>query len=182
MSYNFPLMNLKKLIFALPVCGIVFGTLIAVFFGANEEMFKNHIKSELLRSEQIVSISDPVKQEAKMKTEEEKLWRYFQRFHFHSTGIASMSLALLLLLFFAIEASQNEKLFWGLGVSASGFLYPFYWLLAGYFGPSIGRGVAKEQFAIFGYMGGVFLVAAIGVLYLLLRRPMVNGTHSKPVN
>lgn len=165
-------MNLTKVIFAIPVGGIILGTLIAVFFGANEAMFKDYISNELKVSDQITSIVDPVKQEKKFSKEKDKNWRYFQRFHFHSTAINSMSLALLLLLFLGIQASKSEKLALGLGTAITGFLYPFYWLFAGYVGPSIGRSAAKEMFAPLGYMGGIYLVACLGILFVLVKRPL----------
>lgn len=51
-------------------------------------------------------------------------------------------------------------------MSIGGLLYPFVWLFAGIYGPEMGRTEAKEAFAIFGYMGGLFLVGAIFTLIL----------------
>lgn len=54
-------------------------------------------------------------------------------------------------------------------ISVGGFLYPFVWLSAGIYGPEMGRDEAKEAFAIFGYMGGLFLVGGLLTLLLTLR-------------
>jgi len=39
------------------------------------------------------------------------------------------------------------------------------------YGPEMGREVAKEAFAIFGYMGGVFLLGLFLSLYMALKYP-----------
>jgi hypothetical protein len=57
-------------------------------------------------------------------------------------------------------------------ISIGGFLYPFVWLFAAIYGPEMGRSEAKEAFAIFGYMGGVFLVGGLMALYLTFRYPL----------
>jgi hypothetical protein len=56
-------------------------------------------------------------------------------------------------------------------ISLGGFLYPFVWLFAGIFGPEYGREVAKETFAVFGYMGGVHFVGIVFTLYLAIMHP-----------
>ena len=82
-----------------------------------------------------------------------------------------MSLAVLLLLSF-ISAPQNIRYVASGMVSVGGFLYPFVWLFAGIYGPEIGRNVAKEKFAVLGYMGGVFIIGLIMVSILLVKFPL----------
>ena len=57
-------------------------------------------------------------------------------------------------------------------VALGGFLYPFIWLFAGIFGPEMGRNEAKEAFAIFGYMGGLFLAGGLMSLGLAAKYPL----------
>ncbi len=161
----------KKLPFAITLLGMIFGVMIAIVFGVNENVFKNHIQQGLTQNQKIQQIKDPIQKEATVKSEAEKNWRYFQRFHFHSTGIGAMSLGALLLLLF-VQAPLRGKSIAAYMISIGGFFYPFVWLFAGIYGPEMGRTEAKEAFAIFGYMGGVFLVGLGISLYLLLKYPL----------
>ena len=162
MSYKFP--------FILTVLSIVGGVFISILFGANEDLFKNRILEGLQKNVKIQSIVDTSEKEAKIKSEADKNWRYFQRYHFHSNGIASLTLALLVFLAF-VKASKKEILITSYLIAVCGFLYPFVWLFAGLYGPEMGRTEAKEAFAIFGYMGGVYLVGIIYALYLMSVKP-----------
>src|SRR5690606_35080389 len=145
------------------------GVLIAIIFGANEAYFKDRINEGLAKNVKIQSMEVESLKTEKIKAEAEKNWRYYQRYHFHATGIGSMSLALLLVLGF-IQASKKQLLVAAYMISVGGFLYPFVWLFAAIYGPEMGRDQAKEAFAIFGYMGGVFLVGIFFTLYLTITR------------
>ena len=162
MSYKFP--------FILSVLAMVGGVFISIIFGANESFFKDRITQGLEKNIKIQSIQDQSAKEEKIKSEHEKSWRYYQRYHFHANGIASLSLGLLLLLAF-IKGSKKEILIASYTIAIGGFLYPFVWLFAAIYGPEMGRDQAKEAFAIFGYMGGVYLVGIIYALYLAAVKP-----------
>lgn len=149
----------------LSIFAIIGGVFISILFGANEEFFQERIARGLEKNTQVQSIVDPAARADKIKSEKDKNWRYYQRYHFHANGIASLSLALLLLLAF-VKASKKEILVASFMISVGGFLYPFVWLLAAIYGPEMGRSEAKETFAIFGYMGGLYLVGIIYALYL----------------
>jgi len=159
---------MNKFVFGLPVTGIILGTFIAILFGVNEGYFKDYIAHGLEKNAKVAQIQDSAEKASYVAKEEEKNWRYFQRFHFHSTGIGSMSLALLLLLCLVGAKHGTMKKIAALSISIGGFLYPFVWLFAAVYGPSLGRSVAKEKFAIFGYMGGLFLLGAVLTLILVL--------------
>lgn len=139
--------------------GIVLGLSIAIVFGVNEDFFKEKIDKGIKLSEKYSKAENKV---AYFKKETSKNWRYYQRFHFHSSAIGSMSLALLLLIGFTAASTKRKKAL-TLVLSSSGFLYPFVWLFAAIFGPEWGRSEAKEFFSIFGYMGGVYLLSVIWV-------------------
>jgi len=162
---------IHKIPLAIAILGMVGGILIAIMFGVNEASFKNRIRDGLSRNESIQQIADPAAKAAAIKSATSGNWRYYQRFHFHSTGIGAMSLALLTLLGF-IGAPRRRKRLAAYLTSLGGFLYPFLWLFVGIYGPEMGRHQAKEAFAIFGYMGGVFLVGSVLILVLLLRYPL----------
>ena len=145
---------MQKIPFLIAIFGIISGVFISILFGVNEDMFKDKINDGLTRNVKIQEMTDPVAKEGKLKAEAEKNWRYYQRFHFHSTGIGAMSLwpSAAARLY---SCPPNVK---GGRIVAiplvGGFLYPFVWLFAGLYGPEMGRSEAKEAFAIFGYMGG----------------------------
>ncbi|MFT6630234.1 MAG: hypothetical protein ACJAS4_000168 [Bacteriovoracaceae bacterium] len=139
--------------------GIILGIAIAIVFGVNEDLFKNKIEKGILLNPKYSKIEN--KNEF-LKKEASKNWRYYQRFHFHASAIGTMSLALLLLINFTSAPGIRKKVLCPI-LAISGFLYPFVWLFAGIYGPEWGRTEAKEFFAVFGYMGGVYLVTIIWV-------------------
>lgn len=163
---------IERIPFIITVFGMALGIFIAILFGINEDIFKGYIKDEIKISSHYAKVS-PVQKEAYFKKEYSKNWRYFQRFHFHSTGIGAMTLAMLLFLAF-LEAPKNLKSLTSYALSVGGFFYPFVWLFAGIYGPIWGRSVAKENFAIFAYMGGVFLAGTLLTTYLASRYSLVK--------
>jgi hypothetical protein len=140
--------------------GIVLGLSIAIVFGVNEDFFKDRIDKGVRLSEEYSKVKN---KDEYLKREVGKNWRYYQRFHFHSSAVGSMSVGLLLLIGFTSGSIRRKKTL-GTLLSLSGILYPFVWLFAGIFGPEWGRSEAKEAFAIFGYMGGVYLATIIWTL------------------
>ncbi len=160
----------KKFPIILTIIAIIGGVFISIIFGANESFFQDRIKIGLEKNIKIQSIADENLKNVKMKSEQEKSWRYYQRYHFHANGIASMSLGLVILLAF-IRAPKKHILIASYMISIGGFLYPFVWLFAALYGPEMGRDEAKEAFAIFGYMGGVYLLGVMYTLYLAVTKP-----------
>lgn len=161
----------EKIPFIITLLSMICGVFIAILFGVNESIFKEQISRDLYANEKIMSIVDEAERNEKIKTEENKNWRYYQRFHFHSTGISAMSLGALILLAFSL-APKNLGLASSYMISLGGFFYPFVWLFAGIYGPVMGRSAAKEAFAIFGYMGGVFLFGLILATFILIKYPI----------
>lgn len=157
-----------KIPILISLLGIILGVFIAIIFGVNEDYFKNKIHKDLIGSEHVLRVSDNVRREQYIKSEADKNWRYYQRFHFHSTGTSIMSLGILLLLAFS-HSPKRIKILSAYFVSIGGFLYPFVWLFSAMYGPSLTREVAKEKFSVFGYMGGVFLVGVMIVFFLIAR-------------
>lgn len=156
----------NKLPILISLLGIILGVFIAILFGVNEDLFKDKIYKDLVKSDHVLKITGDIERKAYIKKEKDKNWRYYQRFHFHSTGTSIMSLGILLLLGFSY-APRKIKSLAAYMVAIGGFLYPFVWLFSGIYGPSLTRGVAKEKFAVFGYMGGVFLIGTIITFFLI---------------
>lgn len=161
---------IKKIPFFLTILGMFGGVAIAIVFGVNEELFLSKIKAGLQGNVKIQSIQDTAERERKIETETSKNWRYYQRYHFHATGISAMALALLLFLQLSLAPSAL-KTFSSYTTSLGGFFYPFVWLFAGIYGPQMGRSEAKEAFAVFGYMGGVFLIGVLACAFIALKYP-----------
>jgi hypothetical protein len=157
-----------KIPYLLSVLGLVLGMFIAILFGVNEHMFKDRISAGLENNQKIQSIEDPEARKAKIAKESSKNWRYYQRFHFHSTGIGSMSLALLIFLSF-VGAPKKQKKNLAYMISVGGFLYPFVGLFAAEYGPEMGRHEAKEAFQFFAWGGGVMLLGSIGLLAMAVK-------------
>jgi len=162
---------LKKVPFILTLLGIVSGIFISILFAINEPLFKNKIAQDLLQNPKVLTMTSQDEKNKYIEKEAEKIWRYYQRFHFHSTGIAAMALGVLILIAFS-QGPQKIKLLLSYMVSTSGFLYPFVWLFAALYGPLLGRDAAKEKFALLGYMGGVFMLAVVLVAILLAKYPV----------
>ncbi len=159
---------IRKIPFLMAILSMVGGTFIAILFATNDEGFHTKIKVGLEKNAKIMEITDPAKREEKISKDSGRFWKYYQRFHFHATGIGAMMMGLLLLLT-RLSAPAKFVTLSSYMVSVGGFLYPFVWLFAGIYGPEMGGDQAKEAFAIFGYMGGLFLVGALLTLVLALR-------------
>ena len=71
---------------ALVLLGLAFGIALGVAFGVNEDVFKDFVAQGIAAHPGIHDVKS-----------QDKIWRYAQRAHFHSTGIAAFSIGLLLL-------------------------------------------------------------------------------------
>jgi hypothetical protein len=158
----------QRIPYVIAILTLIGGVFISIIFGANEDYFKDKINEGLKKNEKVNQIQDPIEKAAVLKSEADKNWRYYQRFHFHATGIGAMIMGVLLFISF-LSAPERIKAISSFAVSIGGFLYPFVWLFAAIYGPEMGREVAKESFAVFGYMGGLFLVGLVLTLYMALK-------------
>jgi hypothetical protein len=158
----------QRIPYVIAILTLIGGVFISIIFGANEDYFKDKINEGLKKNEKVNQIQDPVEKAAVLKNEADKNWRYYQRFHFHATGIGAMIMGVLLFISF-LSAPEKLKNITSYLVSFGGFLYPFVWLFAAIYGPEMGRSEAKEAFAVFGYMGGVFLLGLFLSLYMALK-------------
>ena len=111
---------------------LVFGIGLGIVFGAKEEVFKNYISQNIQEN--------PTVHDDKNK---DKIWRYVQRAHFHSTGIAAYSLALLLIILVS-KMKENAKRLSSTLIGV-GTLYSFSWYLMFYLAPTIGRDAAHSH-------------------------------------
>lgn len=112
---------------------LIFGTGLGIVFGAKEEVFKNYISENIQ--------ANPTVHDHKSK---DKIWRYVQRAHFHSSGIAAYSLALLLIIL--VSKMKDSMRSFSATMIGVGTLYSFAWYLMFYLAPLIGRDAAKNHF------------------------------------
>ena len=139
---------------AIVLFGLAFGIALSIGFGLNEDAFKDFIAEGIA--------AHPAVHDAKSQ---DKVWRYAQRAHFHSTGIAAFSIGLLLLVSIS-NLSQKLKKSTSVLIGL-GSLYPFSWLTMFLLAPSIGRSAAHSHIVteLFTYVGVGGLV--IGFLILV---------------
>ncbi|MFA9240399.1 MAG: hypothetical protein ACEQSQ_11015 [Candidatus Paceibacteria bacterium] len=131
MSLNIDL-KVIKIGLLITLLSLLFGIGLGIVFGAKEEVFKNYISQNIQ--------ANPTLHDDKSK---DKIWRYVQRAHFHSTGIAAYSLALLLIILVS-KMKTNAKSFSSTMIGI-GTLYPLSWYLMFYLAPQIGRDAAHNH-------------------------------------
>ena len=131
MSLNIVL-KVIKIGLLITLLSLLFGIGLGIVFGAKEEVFKNYISQNIQ--------ANPTLHDDKSK---DKIWRYVQRAHFHSAGIASYSLALLLIILVS-KMKTNAKSFSSTMIGI-GTLYPLSWYLMFYLAPQIGRDAAHNH-------------------------------------
>ena len=131
MGINFDL-KVIKIGLLITLLSLLFGIGLGIVFGAKEEVFKNYISQNIQ--------ANPTLHDDKSK---DKIWRYVQRAHFHSAGIASYSLALLLIILVS-KMKTNAKSFSSTMIGI-GTLYPLSWYLMFYLAPQIGRDAAHNH-------------------------------------
>ncbi len=151
----------------LVLLGLAFGIALGVGFGVNEDAFKDFVAEGIA--------AHPEVHDAKSQ---DKIWRYVQRAHFHSTGIAAFSIGLLLLVSLSSLSRTLKKttsLLIGLG-----FLYPFAWLSMFLLAPSIGRSAAHSHIIteLFTYIG----VGGLSVGFLILFGNLFLGSPARAEN
>lgn len=132
---------------------LMFGIGMGVLFGINEDMFKDFIAQGIAAHP---DVHDQVSAE--------KIWRFVQRAHFHSAGVAAFSLGLLFLVALSGLAEKMKKvaaLLIGLGS-----FYPFAWFTMFFLAPAIGRNPSHAHWLteLFTYVGVGGLLAGMFIL------------------
>ena len=137
----------------LVLAGLLFGVAMGIGFGVNEDFFKEYISNGIA--------ANPEVHDQKSAT---KIWRYVQRAHFHSTGIAAFSLGLVILI--ALSSMKQRIKTVSSILVGMGALYPFSWLSMFILAPAIGRSAAHSHILteLFTYVSISGLLAGIGLL------------------
>ncbi|HIF17174.1 MAG TPA: hypothetical protein EYG50_08710 [Cycloclasticus sp.] len=144
-----------KLGLAIVMLSLFSGVGMGVSFGVSEDMYKSYVSDNVAKY--------PDVHDAKSNS---KIWRYAQRAHFHSTGIAVFSLGLVILTMFSsmsVGLKSRTSTLIGLGG-----LYPLSWYTMFYLAPSIGRNAAHAHIVTetFTYIGVGGLLLGMTILFL----------------
>ena len=142
---------------ALAILTFIFGVVMGITFGVNEEGYEQWIAAEVVAHPELHDADSP-----------EKIWRYAQRAHFHATGIAAFSLGLILVVALSGLRTKFKKIARAL-IGLSGF-YSFAWFSTFYLSPSMGREAAHHApvTEIFVYIGVGGLLGGLTILVLHL--------------
>ena len=134
---------------------LVFGIGLGAVFGAAEGTVKSYISQGIAKHPTVHNDESE---------SESKIWRYAQRAHFHSTGIAAFSIGLLLLI---MQSSLRARLKTATAVLVGlGGLYPLSWFTMFLLAPAIGRSAAHSHIVteMFAYIGVATLLTGIAIL------------------
>ncbi|GJL61803.1 MAG: hypothetical protein NPIRA04_04570 [Nitrospirales bacterium] len=165
-------LKLVKIGLGLVLIGLLFGVVMGMTFGTNEDIFKNYITEGIAANSSVHDAKSP-----------DKIWRYAQRAHFHATGIAAFALGLVFLVMFSTlkpKMKTVSSLFLGLST-----FYPLAWLNMYILAPSLGREAAHshivtETLASIG-VGGLLLgcVLVLGNVFLGLFREKTEASSQR---
>lgn len=161
----------------LGVLTLLFGYLMGVTFGLNEDLIRDRLQASATAAGPTVYAADPAAADAVL----EKSWSYMQRAHLHAGALGTATIALsLVLVMLGTGAALARTLSIALG--AGGLGYSIFWMLAGFRAPGLGStGAAKESLALLAIpsSGAVVLSTAIiaALLVAAIARP---ATHSGP--
>ncbi len=139
-----------KIGLALVILTILFGLVLGALFGMNEDMFQNYINAGIAANPQFF---------ADAAQEQENIWRWVQRAHFHAGGIGAFSLGLVILTALT-SMSQRRKQITATLIGLSIF-YPLAWLALFLYAPHIGRTAAHNAF-----IPALFVDIGVGALSL----------------
>ncbi|MDH3978993.1 MAG: hypothetical protein OEU91_00620 [Gammaproteobacteria bacterium] len=139
---------------AMVFLALLFGIGMGVSFGVNEDAYKDYIASEIQAHPEVHD-----------EKSQSKIWRYAQRAHFHSTGIAAFSLGLIILVMVSGMKSRLKTV--SSFLVGLGGLYPLSWFTMFMLAPSMGRGPAHDHLLteLFTYIGVGGLL--LGILILI---------------
>ena len=155
--------------FGLIVAGLclLFGILMGVMLGLFEDGIKEMISAAV--DSNLSAHAEP------LSTAKSKIFRWWQRAHFHATGIGAFTIALV-----GITAMSNlrpgVKRLTALLIALGG-IYPFSWLLMALKAPILGRPAAHHYFPaeVMVMIAVVCLLTGMGILFLNIAFKFFNA-------
>ncbi|MBT9582339.1 hypothetical protein IV102_03250 [bacterium] len=155
---------------ALAILTVLFGQLLGIVFGLNEEAIRGRLQASAAQVRDTVYHGD----EAAIKTVQEKSWTYMKRAHLHAGSMGTTAIALSVLVSL-VGLSRMATTAISLGLGAGGLGYSVFWMWAGFLAPHLGgTGAAKESLRWLAIpSSGAFVLATtaalVGLLTLLVR-------------
>lgn len=158
------------------VLTLIFGFGLGIFFGLNEDLIKDQLKTSA--DEVIESVYNGDAVAAKAVTS--KSWVYMKRVHLHAGGLGATAMGMTLIVcLLGTSPCKTRVISLFLGVGGLG--YSIFWLWAGFRAPALGStGAAKEslKWLAMPSSGAVVLatlaVAAL-ILSAMLRKPQYDS-------
>lgn len=144
---------------------ILFGYCLGGIFGGASANLKGYLKHQAQ-----ASVSSHEVDAGDINKLVDKSWKYFQRAHFHASGIGTTAVVLIILL--SLCALEAQVLFWtslALGLGSLG--YSLYWLIAGFLTPILGSSEeAKEALGLLAIpSAGLCILGVVATMVLCYR-------------
>ncbi|MEE9613362.1 MAG: hypothetical protein V3W31_00220 [Thermodesulfobacteriota bacterium] len=114
---------------------LCFGIALAIAFGVAEDAIKTLVRDGVAANPDLHDEKSP-----------DKIWRWWQRAHFHATGIGAFTLALIAITALSDLSAKMKRaasLFFGVGS-----FYPLAWFFMALLGPSMGRSAAHHSLPV----------------------------------
>jgi hypothetical protein len=107
---------------------------LGALFGMNEDLFQNYIHSGIAAHPALFSNPDK---------DQDVIWRWVQRAHFHAGGIGAFTLGLVILTAISNLGERRKQITAALlGLS---IFYPLAWFAMFLYAPSVGRSAAHHM-------------------------------------
>lgn len=149
----------------LAVATLLFGFLLGVVFGLNEESIKSRLRDAAATSSAAVYQQDPTAVKAVL----DKSWVYMQRAHLHAGSLGTAAIALTVVVAL-LGTGARVAMAISVALGAGGLGYAVYWVWAGFRAPALGgTSAAKESLAWLAIPSSGLFVAgtfAVGVLLI----------------
>jgi hypothetical protein len=152
---------------ALAATAIVYGALLGIVFGLNEDAIKDTLKNSANIVRESVYHSD----DAAIKSVLDKSWSYMKRAHLHAGAMGTTAVSLILLLSL-LHAPKVLTTCSGVALGGGALGYSLFWMLAGFRAPGLGgTSAAKESLAWLAMpTSGAFALATLCVLVFVYGR------------
>jgi hypothetical protein len=152
---------------------ILFGQVLGIIFGLNEDMIKGHLQRSAAEVRETVYRGD----DAVMKAVQEKSWTYMKRAHLHAGAMGTTALALIVMVALLGPSSSRVTGAIGMALGGGGLGYSVFWMLAGLLAPGLGgTGAAKESLRWLAVpCSGAYVLGTVAVMLLLIMTLSVSG-------
>lgn len=145
-------MDSVRLGLALALLTLLFGIVMGIVFGINEDGVKDYISAGITAHPDLHDTQSA-----------DKIWRYAQRSHFHATGIGAFALGLIVIVLLTGMKKRLKQI--SATLIGLGGLYALSWFSMFLLSPSVGRGAAHDalmtKLLVYVGTGGLLLGLAI---------------------